>query len=573
MNRLHQAKNERRSKKPMRSTLFALAGKAVLAGFLIQSASADIQFEDVTDVSGLSSAPTSTATIHGLGISWIDINKDNFPDIITTNGPSQSPYLFMNNGDGTFTNRADLLPTLPLLEYVGVIFADYDNDGDDDVFMQVTNEQFALFGDNEPDGPTDLLLKNLFVENGSVLPAAGSPLFEDVSAAAGIQNVKDWSIDAPDARYTATRSMTGGWIDFNKDGCIDLYTDQMVLQEAGNEANAGVLFENNCDGTFSDVSTENGIATTDPELLRPALAFFGGHLDNDFWPDMYVVNVHEPSPHHHDLVYLNNRTQGGFTLMDVPGFGDDSGSGMGIDVADINLDGFWDIYISDVFDTLNDAEPFGNTLYLGQGNSTWTDNVAPDAGVSGNFSWGVNFFDADLDGYEDLFVATVVDLPKFLYHNNGDGTFTDVAAGVFAEESNMRGSAVADYDRDGDLDIATVSHNGQLELFRNNSTDTGNWLQLKLVGEGANSTAINTLVKVSAGGKRYMRQVKGGSSAHSQDDVVVSFGLGSARRARNINISWSDGTLQRISSLDVNTFYTIVQGEAPTITSLSRVAP
>ena len=526
------------------------------------TAQAAIQYTDATQQAGINGNAYGSSTNHVLGMCWIDYDNDGWPDIFAVNGIGYKPHLFHNSANGTFTKVDALLPSLPNVEMAGCVFADYDNDGDSDIYIQTHNERWSLFSANPPDGPSNLLLKNLWVENGNKL-IQGQALFQDVAAAANVDGVGPLPL-GPD--YPARSSMTGGWLDYNRDGCIDLFVGQMILQGGGDPANTDTLYKNNCDGSFSDVTVQSGVNPgTDPNTYRPGLAFIGAHLDADLWPDMVVVNVHEPAPYFEDFIYRNNRDG---TFSDItglsPGVGDDAGSGMGIDVGDLDNNGTWDIYITDVYGTQNDAKPLGNVLYWGNGDGTFQDNTAVQAGVDGEFSWGVNFMDVDQDGFEDICVSTTT---PSLYENNRDGTFT--LHQIFPDfATNAKGSAMADYDRDGDLDVAVVNEGnggsieGGLQLFRNDSTNKGHWLQLKLVGSGppqSNRDAIGAVVKVSAGGLNMMRQIKGGSSAHSQDSLVVHFGLGTATTADTVDIMWPSGLTTPLINVVADTCYTVTE--------------
>ena len=522
----------------------------------MQVSHAEILFTDVSDSAGVGGDVYLGPSNHNLGLSWIDFDKDGFPDLFAVNGIDSDAHLFHNNGDGTFTKVDELLPVLPNVEMSGSIFADYDNDGDSDLYIQVSNEQFDLFGFMEPDGPPNMLLKNLWVENGHKI-VTGEPLFVDVAAAAGVDGV----LEIPLGDYPAKRSMTGGWLDYDRDGCVDLFVGEMVLQAGGESTNANTLYKNNCDGTFSDASAGSGMDDgTNTTNWRPTLAFSGGDLTDDGWPDMFVVNVHEPSPFFEDMFFQNNG-DGTFTDNTAlsPGVGDDAGSGMGIATADIDLDGDWDIYITDVFTTENDALPLGNVLYLGNGDGTWSDNIAPEAGVAGAFSWGAAFFDADHDGDEELYVAASD--RDFLYLNNRDGTFDNIstAAGI-SMDGNGRGAVTADYDRDGDVDIAVVDQQGTLHLLRNDTTPSANWLQVNLMAVKSNRDAIGATVKVTAGGLNMSRQVIGGSSAHSQNELTLHFGLGVATKVDELTVIWPSGSVETFTGIAANGMITIVEG-------------
>ena len=309
--------------------------------------------------------------------------------------------------------------------------------------------------------------------------------------------------------------------------------------------------------------------------LRSGFAVLGAHLDGDLWPDLYVANVSFDLawPHHWDQIYRNR----GGVLEElppeaIPGVGDDAQAAMGIDVADVNLDGRWDLYISDLLDgTPHESPPWGNVLYLGGEGALLHDNVAVAAGVTGDDSWGVNFLDADHDGWEDLYVATMMGAAsELLFANNRDGTFTNVAAGAGYLTGHSRGSAVADYDADGDLDIAVINQHVcgntrptcSLQLLRNDTPAAGGWLQLRLTGTPSNRDAIGAVVRVRAGGLAMMRQVKGGSGGHSQSTLTVHFGLGQARVADVVEIDWPSGLRTRWRRQEANRRIEVTEGEA-----------
>ncbi|WP_132973082.1 CRTAC1 family protein, partial [Thiogranum longum] len=551
-------------------------GIPVLLGYFSIAAHATVQFSDVTQQSGVGGMTYRASTNHTLGMCWIDFNSDGWPDLFAVNGyaPGQAvAHLYQNDTDGTFSRVDSLLPPLPAVEMAGCVFADYDNDGDSDIFIQTHNEFWSLWGSNPLDGPPSLLLKNQWVENGNQT-IAGQPLFQEIAASAKVDGVVPIPLGP---NYPARSSMTGGWLDYDRDGCIDLYVGQMILQAGGDAANTDTLYRNDCDGTFSDQTVASGVNPgTDPDTYRPALAFVGAHLDGDLWPDMVVVNVHEPAPHFEDFIYRNNGNGTFDSISSLsPGVGDDAGSGMGIDVSDLDNNGTWDMYITDVFSSTNDAQPLGNVLYLGNGDGTFKENSAVSAGVEAKFSWGTNFLDVDQDGFVDLYVGT---REGILYENNGNGTFAERQ--VFSSfGSQPKGSATADYDRDGDLDLAIINAGdggpGEgLQLFRNDSTNQGHWLQLKLVGSGApqsNRDAIGSVVKLSAGGLNMMRQVKGGSSTHSQDSLVVHFGLGNATSADTLDVMWPSGITTALSDVVADACYTVT--ESGTVSSDDSCTP
>ena len=523
-----------------------------------------LRFADVSIDSGVSGDTYHSRSTHSLGVNWVDVDRDGRPDLFAVGGdPEFPPRLFRNLGDGTFEAAHHLLPELPAYEMSGSLFADYDNDGDPDIYVYTDRQEWYLHGANVPDGPPNLLLKNLLAEHGGRIPA-GRPLFEEVAAAAGVDDLAP----APFGEQPAYRTKAAAWLDYDRDGCVDLYVGHTVMNRADLEAQRDRLYRNRCDGTFEPV-------TVPTSALRSGFAVLAAHLDGDLWPDVYVGNVSFDLswPHHWDQVYRNrNGVLEELPAEAIPGVGDDAQAAMGIDVADVDLDGRWDLYISDLLDgTPHERPPFGNVLYLGGEEALFDDNVAVAAGVAGDDSWGVNFFDADHDGWEDLYVATMMGAAsELLFANNRDGTFINVAAVAGYQTGESRGSAVADYDGDGDLDIAVINQHicgntrptCSLQLLRNDTPSDGGWLQLRLTGTRSNRDAIGAVVRVRAGELTMMRQVKGGSGGHSQSTLTVHFGLGQARVADAVEIDWPSGLRTRWRRQEANQRIEVVEGEA-----------
>ena len=504
-------------------------------------------------------------------MNWIDVNRDGWPDLFAVRGDAGlAPRLFLNRGDGSFAPRHDLLPELHGMEMSGSVFADYDNDGDDDIYVYTDHPEWSLQGYNAPDGPPNLLLKNLFAEHGGRLPAAG-PLFEEVAAAAGVDDLAT----APFGELPAYRTKAANWLDYDRDGCVDLYVGHIVINNEADPANRDRLFHNECDGTFTDASDSALPLTAD---YRAALVVYGAHLDDDLWPDLYVVNVAGNGANrtlHSDQIYRNREGRFVPVFDDWPWIGDDAQAGMGIAAADVDLNGTWDLYITDLLSaTTLERPPGGNVLYLADTSGSWADNKAAGAGVAGTDSWGINFLDADHDGWEDIYVATMVHLnDELLYANNRNGTFTNVAEQAGYDTGASRGSAVADYDGDGDLDIAVVNQHEphcaegpppscSLQLLRNDTATAGNWLKLRLVGTASNRSAIGALVRVQAGPLRLMRQVTGGSSGHSQNSLVVHFGLGRVEVVDRVEILWPSGARTSWSGQESDRLVEVVEGRA-----------
>ena len=522
-----------------------------------------IRFTDVAAAAGVGADRFFSGSTHSLGVNWVDVDADGWPDLFAVGGdPGYPPRLYRNLGDGRFEAAHHLIPELPAYEMSGSVFADYDNDGDPDIYIYTDNTQWALHGDNLPDGPPNLLLRNLLVELGGRVPAR-RPLFEEAAAAAGVDDLAA----TPYGPLPGHRSKAASWLDYDRDGCVDLYVSHLVINSPGARANRDRLFRNLCDGTFTDATADAGLYQG-ITAWRAAFLVLGAHLDADLWPDLYVVNVAGDNANrssHLDQIFRNE--EGSFTQVfrDWYWIGDDAQAGMGIDTADVDGNGTWDLYISDLKSggTPLEDEPWGNVLYLGKPRGSYADNSAPNAGVTGDDSWGVNFLDADHDGDEDLFVVTMagsrIDL---FYSNDGDGTFRNVARQAGVRVRDGRGSAVADYDRDGDLDVAVVNQDGPVQLFRNDSELLGGALQLDLVGTDSNRSAIGAVIKVRSGVRVQMRQVKGGSSGHSQNSLAVHFGLGGAMQADVVEVFWPAGGVVRWHDQPSGQRLRLVEGSA-----------
>ena len=527
----------------------------VMAAFLLinQGAYGQIVFQESSAAAGLDVHLYNTGHAHGLGLIWIDYDNDDWPDLFLTNGSDRSAHLFRNEQDGTFSVQDALLPAMTNEEKTGANFADYDNDGDMDIYITVNNSL------GNPDGEPNILLQNQFVENGN---AISTPLFIDVAASAGVDNLAD----PPFGNGLGYQSLTAAWVDYNRDSCIDLLVGNMVFFLGGDESTDNALYMNNCDGTFTDVTVSSGMSPgTDASWYRPTLTAFAGIMDPlDIWPDLYITNVHDESPYHHDQQFRNNG-DGTFTEMvsSMPGIGDDSGAGMGIDLADTDLDGDWEIYMTDLQDPGNEPVAEGNPFYTGNPDGTWNENSAPAAGIMAGGSWGIVFSDFDQDGLEDLLVGTG---DPILYHNNGDGTFTEITntAGIPSFGGSSRGLAIADYDKDGDMDVA-VMHDGDsetdgpLHLYENITSNSNNYLQVKLEATSSNRAAINALVKATVGTTTRMRQMKGAVSAHSQNELLLEFGLGSATSVDVLEVMWPSGEVSILNDVGVNQVVTVTE--------------
>jgi hypothetical protein len=544
-----------------------MRGTVALVALLIGAAAsgdAGVQFSDVTQAVGVAFTHANSATSNkylvetmGGGVALIDYDNDGRLDIFLTSGaklddpmpdgkqPDKSSATFWNrlyhqNADGTFTDVTEKagLTGMPQNRYgMGVAVGDYDNDGFDDLY--VTN-----YGSN-----------TLYHNN-------GDGTFTDVTAHAGVA-ASGWSASA-------------GFFDYDNDGRLDLFVTRYVDWTFKNNRYCGeqkpgyraychpdnyegvtnILFHNNGDGTFTDVSIKAGIADAPGKGLGVAFADY----DDDGWTDVYVANDSVPC-----FLYHNNH-DGTFTelgLLAGVALNEDGKAfaGMGVDFSDYDNDGHPDIFVTDL----------SNERYMlfhhNGGDDTFRDvtNASGLGGATLAFSgWSTRFFDFDNDGWKDLFVAQghVMDTiektspnlryqqPPLLLHNES-GRFVRVTAGdVFQKTWASRGAAFGDLDNDGDVDIV-VSNVGQPAIvLRNDGGNRNNWIGIKTIGTKSNRDGIGCRVKVvSASGVSQYFTVNTAVGYLSASDKRLIVGLGRDATTKLIEIRWPSGVVQTFENV------------------------
>ena len=500
----------------------------------------------------------------GCGVAFIDFDNDGLQDLFFVNGtrldplpknvPAPTNRLYRNKGDGTFedvTAKAGLTRTN---WGQSVSVGDYDNDGFDDLFV-------SAFG------------KNALYHNN------GNGTFTDVGEKAGVaNNVSKWGSGS-------------AFLDYDHDGKLDLFVASYIdldlktapLPETGPCLYKGVmvacgppglkggvnmLYHNNGDGTFTDVSEKSGIRKTDGTFgLGVAVADF----DNDGFVDIYVANDSSPA-----ILYRNNKN-GTFTDISLEAgcaYSVDGKpqAGMGVSAGDYDRDGWLDIFKTNFAgDT--------STLYHNIGKATF-DDVTFSAGMGMNtrwLGWGTGFADFDNDGWLDVFLVNGHVYPevekltteagyaqrKVLYRNLQNGKFADVSeqvSGGVTEKSPARGCAFGDFDNDGDIDIVINNVNAVPELLRNDSKSGNNWTKLRLVGVKSNRDGIGSRIKVTTADGSQIDEVRSGSSYYSNNDLRVNFGVGKNARIKQIEVRWPSGQIDVLNDLAVNQIITIKEG-------------
>ena len=535
---------------------------------------AAFQVDDVASTAGLRFRENNFATpskypfeTMGGAVAALDYNNDGLLDLLFLNGspspehrktgPDSFNRLFKNTGNLKFTDVSvgSGLEGLDAVGYPqGVAIGDFDNDGFEDVF--ITN-----YGDC-------LLYRN-----------NGNGTFQNVTAKAGVA--------MPEHPFKASAC----WLDFDNDGWLDLFVTHYfhwTFKEQGDywcgvrkpgwrtycrpdefQPLPNVLFRNNHDGTFTDVSEATGIA----RCLGKGMGVVTADYDNDGWMDLFVTNDRAPN-------FLFHNRSGKFEEVALAAgvYANEAGtfvSGMGCDMKDYNNDGFPDLFYTDLV-----TECFG--LFLNLGNGLFQDNSYPSriAGFSaGHSGWSNKFIDWDNDGWKDILAlgSHVLDNsalynprakylePCFFYHNAGNGKFEDWSAGLgpdFQKIGANRGLAVGDFDNDGKLEAAVCRLDDVPLFFHVKASPANNWLLLRLEGRKSNRDAIGARIKaVLPSGKTLYEHVTTAHGIYSASDKRVHLGLGNEAQVGELEIRWPSGVVQKLINVRADQVLRVVEGE------------
>jgi len=539
------------------------------------SLAADVTFTEISESAGLDFLHTDgnvdkrfVIEILGGGAAFFDYDNDGWLDLYLVNANRLTPpelevqptnLLYRNMGDGTFTDVTKSARVGHTGYGMGCAAVDYDNDGDLDLF--VTN-----FGPN-------VLYRN-----------NGNGIFTDVTKSA--------NLGCP------LLSTGCAFLDYDNDGDLDLYvanyvewtveTDKPVytngIQVYANPkiypGTRDVFYQNNGDGTFTDVSEEAGIVSVPPNR---GLGVVAGDFDNDGDQDIYVANDMGQN-----YLFQNNGNSAfeEISLFAGVGFSEHgiAEAGMGTDFGDYDNDGLLDIAVGNFqneTDTLyhNDDDGFFTdvTYVSGVGEETYT-----------GLSWSVGFFDYNNDGYKDIFVANghiqdniamfdsvaVYEQLNLLFRNLGGGRFKNVASSAgpgLAIEKVSRAVALGDYDHDGDIDIIVTNWNGTVDFLRNNGGNKNNWIKVKTVGTKSNRFGVGASMKVNAGGITQMEDVQTSGGYFSTHDYRIHFGIGAAKMVDSIEINWPGGLVQTASNIEANQLVIVTEGRDIVIQRLPAV--
>jgi hypothetical protein len=520
-----------------------------------------IHFEDITQKAGINFTHYTGAfgkkflpETMGPGCAFIDYDNDGYPDILLINGKDfpghnirrATPKLYHNNGDGTFTDVTAKAGLDIEIYGMGVAVGDYDNDGWDDIYITGLGE--ARLFHNEHNGT-----------------------FKDVTNSAGVNNTGFGA--------------SAVWVDYDKDGKLDLFVTNYVKWSEKDDIYCTLdgqhksyctpedykgdtprLFHNLGNGRFEDVTGKSGIYDPKSKSLGVAVIDY----DMDGWPDLAVSNDTERNKlyrNNHDGTFTEQAIQAGIAFSE-----DGVARGaMGIDEDDFDHSGYPSLAIGN----------FSNQmlgLYHNEGNRFFID-IAPSSSVGRatllSLSFGLFFFDYDLDGLRDMFVAnghiepdigriqqqvTYAELPM-VFHNEGYDKFQEVGKQLgFTRRLVSRGAAYADIDNDGAPDVLVTNNGGPAYLYRNVGGSRNNAIRIKTAGTRSNRDGIGAQVRVTSGGIANWQTVHSGSSYCSQSELTLTFGLGKAAQADSVEIAWPSGRHDTLKNLKANATYTIEEG-------------
>ena len=535
---------------------------SVLAAPQTTPPNSPIQYVDITKAAGLTFRHNSGATgkkylpeTLGPGVAFIDYNGDGWQDLFFTNGKdwagasrrTSTLELYKNNQNGTFTNVTAAAGLAREVYGMGIAVGDYDNDGDADLFVSTLGQS--------------LLFRNT---NG---------VFQDVTKEAGLFGPDEFSTSA-------------AWLDYDKDGYLDLFvanyvqwtpatdirctldgTEKSYCTPESYKGSSARLWHNKGNGTFVDVTKAAGVL--DPTSKGLGVTVLDANQDS--WPDLLLVNDTQPN-----RLYINTG-KGTFTergIMAGIAFSElgNARAGMGVAAADYDRSGFPSVLITNFSNEML-------ALYHNEGNGLFVDE-APRSAVGRSslltLGFGCFFYDYDLDGWLDIFVANghiergierIQSRIKYaqaphLFRNGGGGKFQEVSTAMgasFIKPVVARGAAYGDFDNDGDLDIVMTTNNGPAVLLRNDGGDNRS-LRLKLVGTQSNRDGLGATVRVTVGKEVQTAMAQSGSSYLSQSERILTFGLGKAQVADSVEVKWPSGRTDRLTNVKSGSVVTVQEG-------------
>ncbi|HMN96327.1 MAG TPA: FG-GAP-like repeat-containing protein [Phycisphaerales bacterium] len=471
------------------------------------------------------------------GIAVGDFNRDGWPDMFWASGGIGPDKLFINNGDGTFTDRAAEWGLTDVHAACGACAGDFDGDGWIDIYVT----SFGNGSNNQGQVGKNRLYRN-----------NGNGTFTNVAEQAGVH-------------MTATVFSSGygcAFGDYDLDGDLDLAVAAWFGPAQGNR-----LFRNNGDGTFTNVT---GSAIVFPMSTWGFQTRFAD-MDHDGWPDLLLSADFGTSR------YYRNNGDGTFTDLTLASNTGHDQNGMGQCIGDFNNDGRFDWYVTSIYlDVQQPNSGEGNKLYMNNGDHSYIEAAAACLVDDGGWGWGTVAVDLDHDGWIDIVEVNGRPLsPEFtgeqeyLWRNNGDGTFTeDALACGLTFQAEGKSLATLDYDRDGRVDLAIGFNADENRLYRNASA-VGSWIAIEL--DTSNNPLIapdglGTRVEATVGAQRQVRLMDGAPAFLNTGEFLIHFGFGDAKVIDEIRIEWPRGYVSTLRDVPVNQFLLVT---SPALEDLS----
>jgi hypothetical protein len=502
--------------------------------------SGNITFTNVSEEVGLSG-------LRGDSYAWGDYNNDGFLDLLLKDHVNGKSHLFKNNGPPAW-DFSDVTDEVGLEGAGYAVWGDYNNDGCLDFFsVGHTNAN--------PDNSIDTLWMN-----------QGPPDYSFLNVTESAGNIDD-----------GMPGLAAGWADYDRDGFLDIYV--VNWRDLDNVRYPDVLWHNNGNGTFTDVTVEAGVDEGDDPYAGMGMNW--GDYNNDGWPDIYVSN-YLVTPNY---LYENNgdgtftevaheKNAAGFAYSPSGGY---YGHTAGSSWADYDHDGDLDMWVSNLAHTTDPRGFYTDYSEMLRNNGPpdydFTD-VRDETGIEkkpymseDELHFGIAWGDYDNDGDYDMFIPQVKNLDyaySYFFENNGDGTFTDVSDDVGVRVWNTDGACWADYNNDGYIDLITEGkypfENGTygVRLFRNDGGNTNNWLEVELKASQCNLASIGARVKVTGNGITQMKEVEGGTAGHAyQHSMVQHFGFGEYDGPVEVKVWWPSGNQGVMKNVYLNQRITI----------------
>lgn len=504
-------------------------------------------YQDIIEYSGIDFVRTigdehlsNLVESDGGGAAFIDYDQDGFLDLYISNGnfvenlsmnENEKPdktsenKLFRNLGNGTFEDVTSKAKVGDRGYGMGVTVGDFNNDGYPDIYV-------SNYGPN-------VLYKN-----------NGDGTFADVTPDAGIGG-DECSVGAT-------------WLDYDNDGYLDLYVGNYITFDPqynyyyapdgfpgpmAYEGQADVLYHNQGNGTFKNVTKEMGVFNSNGRAMGVGAADY----NNDGFIDIFVSNDHMVNYLYHNIDGEKFEDRGIMSGVAFNQVGEATIS-MSVDFADYNNDGLMDLFVSDNAYC---------SLHKNEGNGVFTE-MSYNAGIAvacGQYvGWASSFLDYDNDGDQDLFKVNgelkhLYGQEDQLFENDGNGKFTEVSTqrgSYFQEERVGRGACFGDYDNDGDIDVFIVNLEDKGVLLRNNKGNQNNWIMLNLIGEASNRDGVGARISISYGDKKQYAQKESSSGYISTNDHRLHFGLGDSKMVDSIEIIWPSGKVQQLTNIEAN---------------------